>query len=67
MRGRETHIRTVARRALQRLTDEDVAEIKKDKTQRRELERIQTKYNDNFTTGEHKNYHGAETWRYWVG
>lgn len=57
---------TVARRALQRLTDEDLEAIRGDKTQKKDLERIQKKYNDNFEKGEHSNYHGKETWHYWV-
>jgi hypothetical protein len=56
----------VARRALQRLTDEDLAEIRGDRKQKKELERIQKKYNDNFETGEYSTYHRKETWDYWV-
>jgi hypothetical protein len=56
----------VARHALQRLTDEDLAEIRADKAQKKELERIQKNYNANFQTGAHSNYHGKETWHYWV-
>lgn len=56
---------TVARRALQRLDDDDLAAIKKDRKQKQELERIQKKYNDNFVNGDHSNYHRAETWHYW--
>jgi hypothetical protein len=57
---------SVARRALQRLDEEDLAAIRQDRTQKKELERIQKKYNDNFETGEYRTYHGKETWDYWV-
>lgn len=57
---------TVARRTLQRLDDEELDAIRADKTQKKELERIQKLYSDNFEKGDHRNYHGAETWHYWV-
>ena len=56
----------MARRLLQRLDEDDLAEIRADKTQKKELERLQKKYNDNFEKGEYSNYHGKETWHYWV-
>lgn len=52
---------------LQRLSDEEVGEIRRSKPEKKRYEAAQTRYSTNFgSSGPHKNYHSAETWAYFV-
>jgi hypothetical protein len=55
------------RRLIQRIDDDELQELLKKKPNKQKHDAARTKYLSNFGSGgQYEDYHGAETWDYWV-
>jgi hypothetical protein len=55
------------RRLIQRIDDDELSDLLKNKANKKQHDAAKSKYNNNFgLSGQYKNYHGGENWDYWV-